>query len=257
MRSSRIFVLLAAFFLAVPVIAAATDFSSTNFTVKDPILSGGGGFATSSSFKLWSSFAQLAIGTSTATNFGVRSGFLYFVDPTSTPTPTPTPSPSPSDGGGNIPLPPRPPILPLPGFVAGLPPIFLTTPEALLPKPGCLRSDFNCDGRINLQDLSIFFAYQPRVVLRNLSVVFSDWTDQLPRLLKDVFSGGAATVQPFVPRITLPPPSGLAQVESVVRPGIGSSAAIPAREGVGYRMLRAVGAFFTAIFRFVGKIFGL
>ena len=58
---------------------SATNFSSPNFIVKDPVIKIGGVFATSTSFQLWSSLGQEAIGISTTTDFGLRGGFLYFV----------------------------------------------------------------------------------------------------------------------------------------------------------------------------------
>ena len=60
-------------------VAFATDFSSTNFKVRDPILQiGGGGQMSSTNFRLIGSVAQIAIGTSTTSNFKVLGGFLYF-----------------------------------------------------------------------------------------------------------------------------------------------------------------------------------
>lgn len=83
--------------LAAPGIAGATDYSSTNFIVRDPVITIGGGNATSSSFQLISSFGQTIIGENTSSNFIQRAGFLYFPAPVS---PTPTPSPAPPAGGG-------------------------------------------------------------------------------------------------------------------------------------------------------------
>jgi hypothetical protein len=59
--------------------ARATDFSSTNFIIRDPILEiGGGGEMTSSNFRLLGSISQIGVGTSTASSFNVSAGFLYF-----------------------------------------------------------------------------------------------------------------------------------------------------------------------------------
>ncbi|PIT92766.1 MAG: hypothetical protein COU08_00760 [Candidatus Harrisonbacteria bacterium CG10_big_fil_rev_8_21_14_0_10_42_17] len=178
--------LLVFLFLARPVFA--DDFSSTNFTVKDPILSGGGGYATSSSFLLWSSFAQPAIGLGTSTSFGVQSGFLYFPAPASSPSPSPSPFPSPSpsppsSGQGTIPASPfYPPIQQplLPPFVL-LPPFFQPSFDVAINCVGGRgRSDFNCDGKIDLRDLSIVLAQPQRPLLRLFSILFSDWTQQFP-----------------------------------------------------------------------------
>lgn len=71
------------FFLVIvlfPAITFATDFTSPSFIVRDPVLFPSG-YATSSSYVLTSTIAQIAIGTSTAPLGGPRedrSGFLYF-----------------------------------------------------------------------------------------------------------------------------------------------------------------------------------
>jgi len=62
-----------------PGFISATNFSSSNFIIKDPVIKIGGVFATSTSFQLWSSLGQEAIGISTITDFGLRGGFLYFL----------------------------------------------------------------------------------------------------------------------------------------------------------------------------------
>jgi hypothetical protein len=78
----------------------ATDFSSLNFIVRDPVTNAGAGFGTSSSFQLFGSFGQTAIGKSSTSSFSVQSGFLYFPAPAPPPPPPPSPSPTPSSGGG-------------------------------------------------------------------------------------------------------------------------------------------------------------
>lgn len=59
----------------------AIDYSSTDFIIRDPIIGVGGGRATSTSFELYSSLGQTAIGESTSTDFILRSGFLYYPGP--------------------------------------------------------------------------------------------------------------------------------------------------------------------------------
>ncbi len=64
-------------------IAMATDFSSANFTVKDPVLFPAG-FSSSNSFRVFSVIGQSAIGVSTssdATLNTLKAGFLYFPEP--------------------------------------------------------------------------------------------------------------------------------------------------------------------------------
>lgn len=56
----------------------ATDFSSSSYTVKDPIISVGSPTGSSSSFKLNQSLSQVAPGKSTSSGFGILSGFQYY-----------------------------------------------------------------------------------------------------------------------------------------------------------------------------------
>ncbi len=55
----------------------AEEFTSSSFRVLDPVLAPSG-FSSSTSFQLFSSLAELAIGTSTASSFTLGSGFLLF-----------------------------------------------------------------------------------------------------------------------------------------------------------------------------------
>ncbi len=61
-----------------PYLAVATDYSSSGFKVKDPVISQGSKNASSSSFQLNQSISQSAIGQSTSTSFQLFSGFQYF-----------------------------------------------------------------------------------------------------------------------------------------------------------------------------------
>jgi len=58
-------------------IVGAQEFSASNFKVIDPVIAPAG-YSSSASFGLWGNVSQLAIGTSTATSFGVNAGFLFF-----------------------------------------------------------------------------------------------------------------------------------------------------------------------------------
>ena len=71
-------VLLLITILLLPLNSIATDFSSTNFTVKDPIISSGTATSTSANFGLGQSLGQTAIGKSTSTSYQLWSGFQYF-----------------------------------------------------------------------------------------------------------------------------------------------------------------------------------
>ncbi len=88
----RIFTVTIAIFLANglfwgPFGVSGEEYTSTNFTVRDPVITIEGGRSTSASFEYFSSTGQTVIGESTSTNFTVRSGFLYF--PEETPPPSP------------------------------------------------------------------------------------------------------------------------------------------------------------------------
>jgi len=65
------------FSVLLPLSTKATEFTSTNFKVLDPVIQPGG-YSTSSSYRLNGVFAQIAIGTSTASSFTLNSGFLFF-----------------------------------------------------------------------------------------------------------------------------------------------------------------------------------
>jgi len=56
---------------------SAQNFTSTTYTILNPLLAPGD-YSTSTSFRLTSTRSQFSIGTSTATTYGVRAGFLYF-----------------------------------------------------------------------------------------------------------------------------------------------------------------------------------
>jgi hypothetical protein len=65
---------------AIPVrVSRATDYSSSHFIVKDPVVEFGSGFGTSSGFQLWGALGQPGIGFTTTTAFGLKSGFFYFL----------------------------------------------------------------------------------------------------------------------------------------------------------------------------------
>jgi len=269
---------LIAFFLFFNV-AIAEELIAPSFRVLDPVFqTGGGEEMTSTSFRLTGSISQVAIGTSTASGFEVKGGFLYFPEVTK-PVVTATagdgqvdlswtasvgvlgwtvsgynigqatisggpytytsagfvlastrsgltngttyyfvvrpedafgnsiatstevsaapaaavapPPPPPAPGGGGIILEllklfakPFPPPLPVPPVVSEVEPPIVVCPYPV--------TDLNCDGRINLQDLSVFLFLEPKIApnpadfngdqkvdTRDLSVLFFDWTYQL------------------------------------------------------------------------------
>jgi hypothetical protein len=116
----------------------AENLSSTNFQVENSTLNLGGGLSSSSNFQLISSIGENAIGESLSGAFIGRIGFLYF------PEELVTPPVDPIDGGGGggngleyNPLPALP----------------------LYPSGECKFADFNCDGLVNIEDLSILLYY--------------------------------------------------------------------------------------------------
>lgn len=79
---SKSFVLAVLFLLSIFLIGKkvilATDYTSTHFIVRDPVIVDAGGFATSSSFQYFTSLGQFVIGESSSSNFIDRSGFQYY-----------------------------------------------------------------------------------------------------------------------------------------------------------------------------------
>lgn len=59
-------------------ISLATDYTSSHYILRDPVLSEGAGYASSSTFQYLTSIGQAFIGESTSTSFINRSGFLYY-----------------------------------------------------------------------------------------------------------------------------------------------------------------------------------
>jgi hypothetical protein len=80
-ETKRIFfsllILLSVLFI-LPKNSSATDYSSSNFTVKDPVIDSGFETSNSTNFGLGQSLSQIAIGKSTSTNFQIWSGFQYY-----------------------------------------------------------------------------------------------------------------------------------------------------------------------------------
>ncbi|MEK7531477.1 MAG: hypothetical protein AAB545_00905 [Patescibacteria group bacterium] len=60
-----------------PGVLYAEEFTSGSYKVKDPVLNPGE-YLTSSTYTLWSSIGEVAIGTSSATSYGINAGFLFF-----------------------------------------------------------------------------------------------------------------------------------------------------------------------------------
>ena len=58
--------------------AGATDYRSTNFIIRDPIITVHSGRSTSSNFQLYSSSGGFVLGQNSSASFIARSGFLYY-----------------------------------------------------------------------------------------------------------------------------------------------------------------------------------
>jgi len=155
-------ILLAGLLLPSGHLLKATDFTSTNFIVKDPVIEPGAGFSTSTNFRLWSSIGQDAIGLSATTSFGLRGGFLYFP---AVAAPPPSPPPPPPTGGAGFVL-PLPPVPEIPILL--IPPVPPPPPEII---KMLLICDFNFDELCNIIDFSIILFYYG--ILTILSVEFS------------------------------------------------------------------------------------
>jgi len=74
-KRSTILLLIAC--LIFPIAIQAQEYNSTSFKVLDPVIAPSG-YSTSAGFKLWSTIAELATGTSTSALYKLGSGFLRF-----------------------------------------------------------------------------------------------------------------------------------------------------------------------------------
>ncbi len=114
----------------------ATDYSSTNFKVNNPVIEELGGYSTSSNFRLWSNVPYITPSRATSTSYSSIPGFLGYTGTTTVTT---------SGGGGG-------------GGGGGV------APDPSKPKPiigNTLRKsvDFNHDGRVDFIDFSILLYY--------------------------------------------------------------------------------------------------
>lgn len=126
-------------FIGTVSVALATDYTSTNFKVQDPVIEELGGYSTSSSFGLWGLIPYISPRNSSATNFTLLPGFLNFPGAVASSSPTST-TPSGGGGGGAPIAPPSEPRPPIPAEV-------------------CQYVDFNHDGWVDFIDFSIMLYY--------------------------------------------------------------------------------------------------
>ncbi|MEM2947097.1 MAG: fibronectin type III domain-containing protein [Candidatus Bathyarchaeia archaeon] len=126
--------------------------------------------------------------------------------------------PAPSPGGGGI----IESLLRIFGIEVPIPPEFVTLP----PQPCLPATDLNCDGKIDLQDLSIFlfltqrpmpnaadFNKDAEVDVKDLSVLLTDWTERLVTFAPE---NGVVPVEPR--RFEKPPEKGFAALVPIIPP---------------------------------------
>lgn len=143
-------------------IASASDLTSTNFIIRDPVIGTGGGYASSGTFQMFQSLDDSVIGASSSATFLGRLGFLYFQTEEGV-------EEEPIDLGGSG---ARPPGLQL----------------------YCRIADFNCDTHVNIFDLSILLFYVEQsgreislydlsgdneVGFTDISIVFYYWDEEI------------------------------------------------------------------------------
>jgi hypothetical protein len=201
-----IFIVIASF---VPLAAFATDYSSSNFIVKDPVIEEGAGRRTSTSFIELESIGQNAVGISNSSNYTLKSGFLYFTDPESGGGGGTGGTGVGGGLGGNVPL----HLLPFFKPYIVIPPEKIEEIIRELPcSPGRVRQDLNCDGKVDLVDFSIFlFLSDPKqarkdnpadfnsdgsITVIDLSILFSSWTEKITQLDSQSEAGLAVRTEP-------------------------------------------------------------
>jgi hypothetical protein len=144
-----------------PAEVLAKDITSSSFIIRDPVIGTGGGYGSSASFQLLSEGDKLFTGVGSSATFLGHYGFLYFAGGSVVPPTPPPPAPSSSSGARS-------------------------TPSA------CPQiADFNCDGLVNIIDLSILLYYYNQtgagvapydlnedgmINLSDVSIMFYYWT---------------------------------------------------------------------------------
>ncbi len=223
------------YFFCLNNIVFANDFSSSNFVVKDPVFSEGAEYSTSQNFGLWSSVSQNAVGLSTSASNQLKSGFLYFITSTS----SGSSSSGSSNGGGSIFFSPGD------GFSY---PVGSGGGEISPPKQfNCSKIvDLNCDGRVNLKDLSILFSEPKDLSIKFMSLILAGWTEKLPA---PTFALEPKTVKVSAKSSNLD--LGLAQFESAISSTSQKIKKIQTsvtRSFLGF--IKALGSFILKILRF-------
>lgn len=170
-----------------------------------------------------------------------------------TPSAAAPPPSGPGPGGGGGHGGPRLPFyFPISVLLPGIiPPIIPIPPEEIVPCSPA--TDLNCDGRINLSDLSIFLYFLPqegpspadfnrdsKVDLKDLSVLFSDWTGRFLSFIPE-----RARAQPET--VLEEPETQLALISEAVEPGAPpAEEKPPATEGIKF-LISGIGRWFYGI----------
>ncbi len=223
------------YFFCFNQLVLANDFSSSNFVVKDPVFSEGAEYSTSANFGLWSSISQNAIGISTSASNQLRSGFLYFFTSTTTSSGG---GGNGGGGGGSIFFSGGPGFsYPIGSGGGTLPPREFTCSKVV---------DLNCDGRVNLKDLSILFSEPKELSIKFMSLILAGWTEKLSAP-SFALESRRATPSVKIGNLDL----GLAQFESAISSTTKKIKEIKSsitRSFFGF--IRALGSFIFKIFHF-------
>ncbi len=239
-RKHIVFLALAA--LILPAITLADEDTSAHFKVLDPVIYSGWGAAESTSlnFKLWDVIGQVGIGLGDSAHYGLKAGFLYYPAPTVAAEEEEEEAVS---GGEGVIMTLLRQFVP---YEAPLPPL-----EIL---PCAPATDLNCDGQVNLKDLSIFLYAEPQPVpslvdfnkdkkvdTRDLSILFYNWTERLLAFAPEKASVSMGPAKEAQPRFA---PAKSAVVSEIMTPekGVGVEAPKP--------------NIFEKVIQFVGKVCG-
>lgn len=201
-----------------PKISLATEFTSDNFKIIDPVIDFGGAVNSSSdNFKLTGAIGQVAIGTSSNDTFQLKSGWLFFS------AAVPASAPAIAAAGSNFSM-----------YLESL--VQLVVIPLLPPtvfKPCDIVFDLNCDGSVGLKDFSIFLAVQNRpapnpadfnkdnkIDFKDLSILLSKWTGKLLSFVEPAPSVSLTRTvnpSPFRGEAAIFPLRGISQSETVFK----------------------------------------
>ncbi|MBI2591772.1 MAG: hypothetical protein HYW34_03800 [Candidatus Brennerbacteria bacterium] len=155
-------------------------------------------------------------------------------------------------------------------------PPFFELLEQPVPEKICLpNTDLNCDGRINLSDFSIFLYLMPRqlptpadfnndksVDVRDLSLLFFDWTDKMLAFAKEEKFAGKTEIKQQKESKTIPnyfavitQSLGFEPLKTPTTTGLEESKPKPAIAVFFKSLARFIAAIFESIFWFIQDLF--